>query len=204
MGGKQPAPRVTWLGRFMQGRRPDRNPLRRASDRVETVVLAALAIAFLAAAPFTGQASGAWARDLAHRTQLEQEASWRQVPAVMLKAVPKSQGDSGYATFQTDTQARWTAPDGTVVTGEIPVPPGTAAGATVRVWTTRDGQLTNPPLEDSQVAGQAILAEVLSVIALGILLIVIGAVAHRALDKRRMAAWDADWRATGPRWTTRA
>jgi hypothetical protein len=25
----------------------------------------------------------------------------------------------------------------------------------------------------------------------------------RALDKCRMAAWESDWRATGPRWTTR-
>jgi hypothetical protein len=33
--------------------------------------------------------------------------------------------------------------------------------------------------------------------------IVIGALGRRALDKRRMAAWDADWRATGPRWTAR-
>jgi hypothetical protein len=24
------------------------------------------------------------------------------------------------------------------------------------------------------------------------------------LDKRRIAAWDAEWRSTGPRWTTRA
>jgi hypothetical protein len=32
--------RVTRLGRFTSGRRPDRNPLRRAPDRVETAVLA--------------------------------------------------------------------------------------------------------------------------------------------------------------------
>jgi hypothetical protein len=34
-------------------------------------------------------------------------------------------------------------------------------------------------------------------------MLVIGVLGRRALDKRRMAAWDADWRATGPRWTAR-
>jgi hypothetical protein len=34
-------------------------------------------------------------------------------------------------------------------------------------------------------------------------LTVAGALALRALNKRRMAAWDADWQATGPHWTTR-
>jgi len=42
------------------------------------------------------------------------------------------------------------------------------------------------------------------VIALGTVLATIGLLARRTLDKRRMAAWDAEWRATGPRWTTRA
>ena len=31
-----------------------------------------------------------------------------------------------------------------------------------------------------------------------------GILARWSLDKRRMDAWDADWQATGPRWTTRA
>jgi hypothetical protein len=35
-------PRTYWLGRVLRGRRLDRNPLRRGSDRVETAVLGAL------------------------------------------------------------------------------------------------------------------------------------------------------------------
>jgi hypothetical protein len=37
-----------WLVRLLRGLRPDRNPLRRRSDRAEAVVLAALLAAFLA------------------------------------------------------------------------------------------------------------------------------------------------------------
>jgi len=47
-------------------------------------------------------------------------------------------------------------------------------------------------------------AEVSSVIVVALAVTATGLVARRALDKRRMAAWDAEWRATGPRWTTRA
>jgi hypothetical protein len=202
MGTRQRNIRVTRLGRFVRGRRPDRNPLRRASDRAETAVLALLLVAFLVAAPFTALTSGQWALAGA-RQALAQEASWRQVPALVLKTAPPGQ-DGGYAALDSQTRARWTAPDGKVITGEIPVPLGTAAGATVPLWVTSDGQLADPPLQSSQVTNDAILAGSLSVIVLATLLAAIGMLARRALDKRRMAAWDAEWRAAGPRWTTRA
>lgn len=203
MRSSQRKPRVSRLGRFVRGWRPDRNPLRRASDRVETVVLALLAVAFLAAAPFVIQASGAWTHAMAHHVQLAQQASRRQVPATLVKVTPAGSALADGALPQ-DAQARWTAPDGKTVTGDLTVPAGTVAGATVQVWTTQDGQLANPPLQNSQVAGETVCAEVVGVLALGTLLTVTGLLARRALNKRRMAAWDSDWRATGPHWTTRA
>lgn len=204
MGPSRRSVRVSRLSRFVRGRRPDHNPLRRVSDRVETAVLAVLVAAFAAAAPFAAQASAAWALTRAQHAQLTQEASRQRVPAVLLQTATTVSGGGGYAALQSQAQARWTAPDGKVVTGEIPVQPDTKAGASVQVWTTRDGQLTEPPMQDSQVTGTAGFAGALGVIALGVLLAVIGMLARRALDKRRMAAWDAEWRATGPRWTTRA
>ena len=201
VGDSRQTVRVTRLGRFVRGRRPDRNPLRRASDRLETAVLAVLVIAFLAAAPFTALAAGEFALARAQQAQLTQQASWHQVPARVLKLA--SPGGTGYAS-QPEAQARWTAPDGKVVTGETPVPFGTAAGATVRVWVTSDGRLTDPPMQDAQVTDQAYFAGAVSVVALATLLGSAGLLARRALDKRRITAWDAEWRVTGPRWTTRA
>jgi hypothetical protein len=195
-------PRTTWLGRFLRGRRPDRNPLRRGSDVAETAVLGVLIAVFAVGAPSVALASGGWAHATAHRVQLEQEASRHQVTAVVSQPVPNTQG-GGIGSLNHLTAARWTAQDGRAVTGEIPVPEGTAAGVAVTVWTTSDGQLTDPPLTDSQVASQQNLAETFSVIVLAIALAVTGVLARWALDKRRMAAWDADWRATGPRWTAR-
>lgn len=201
MGTRRQNVRVTRLGRFVRGWRPDSNPLRRASDRAETAVLALLVIAFLAAAPFVAQASGAFAYSKAHHAQLSEEASWHQVPARVLKV--EWSGGGGYAAGA-QAQARWTAPDGKVITGEIPVPVGTVAGATVQEWVTSDGQLTDQPLQDSQVSDSAYFAGAFGVIALATVLAIIGLLTRRELYKRRMAAWDAEWRATGPRWTTRA
>ena len=62
---------------------------------------------------------------------------------------------------------------------------------------------TGPPLSRDQLTGRAQLAEELTVGVLAITLAVIGWLARRSLDRRRMAAWDADWLATGPRWTPR-
>jgi hypothetical protein len=167
---------------------------------VETAVLAVLVIAFVAAAPFAALASGSWALARAHQVQLTERASSYEVPAVVLKLDAPSGGvyaDSG-------AQARWTAHDGKAITGEIPVPLGTTIGATQWLWTTADGQLTIPPLQDSQVTGQAYFAEGFTVFTLAVLLTVTGLVTRWTLDKRRMAAWDAEWRVTGPRWTTHA
>jgi hypothetical protein len=200
MGSRRRDIRATRLSRFVRGRRPDGNPLRRASDRLETALLAVLVVAFLAAAPCTALASGGWAFARGHQAQLIEEASWHQVPARVLTVA--SQTSSGYADSP-QAQATWTAPDGRAVTGEIAVPSGTAVGATVPLWTTNDGQLTDPPLQDAQVTNQAYFAAAFSVITLATLLAITGFLARRALDMRRMAAWDAEWRATGPRWTTR-
>jgi hypothetical protein len=200
MGSRQYRPPVTPLGRFARGRLPDRNPLRRGSDRVEAAVLALLFVAFLVGTPFAVLAAGSWAHALAHRVQVTEQASATQVTAVTLRAAPIQGGADG---LDAQVPARWTAPDGAVVTGEVPVPPGGKAGMKVPVWTTRDGQLTGQPLQDSQVSGDTYFGGFVGGLAVTAALTLIWVLARRVLDRRRMAAWDAEWRSTGPRWTTR-
>jgi len=193
-------PRVTRLGRFVRGRRLDRNPLRRATDRVETAVLALLVAVFLIGAPFAALAAGAWVHGMARQTQLAQEASRHQVTAVVLTVAAASAGEE----LVLEAQVRWLAPDGREVTHEVPVPSGTVAGGKVLVWTDRTGSFTDAPLSDSQVAEQTTIAEVTGVIATAGVLALVGVLTLWTINKRRMADWDADWQATGPRWTTRA
>ena len=117
-------------------------------------MLAVLVIAFILAAPFAALACGAWGHAIAHRVQAAQQASRYQVQAVVLE-VPQASPAAGYTALAPEAQARWTAPDGKVVSVEVPVPAATAVGTVMRVWVTRDGQLTDAPLQDTQVAGQA-------------------------------------------------
>ena len=201
MSARKRQPGATRLSRFVRGQRLDRNPLRRATDRAETIVLTVLVILLLAGGPFAALATGSWTHAMAGRTQLAQEASRRQVTAVVVSVAPPSAGDWGL-TWQ--AKARWRAPDGREVTDEIPVPSSTAVGATLPVWTDLSGGFTTAPLLDSQVAGQVVTGEILGVISLAGVLAVAGALILSRINKRRMANWDADWRATGPRWTARA
>ena len=65
---------------------------------------------------------------------------------------------------------------------------GPAAGSTILVWVNHAGQLADPPLGRAQLATRAQLAEELTVGVLAITLTVIGWLARRSLDRRRMAA----------------
>ncbi|HEV2260165.1 MAG TPA: hypothetical protein VGS06_44225 [Streptosporangiaceae bacterium] len=192
-------PKSTWLGRLVCGLRLDRNPLRRGSDRAETAIVGVLLAAFLAGTPFTAHAVGSWTYATSAREAQAQQAAFRQVPATLLEAAtPWSAGQYGAG-----ADAQWRAPDGQVRTGYVFAPGGTAAGSTVAVWVSRSGQLTDSPLQHSQIAGRAVLAQVLAVAALAVALTIVGWAARWVLDRRRLAAWAAEWLASGPRWSPR-
>jgi hypothetical protein len=187
------------LSRLIRGRRPDRNPLRRGSDRAETALAGVLLAAFLAAAPFAAHAAGSWTYAQSAREAQAQQAALHQVPATLLQAATPWSATAGGS----EAEARWRAPDGQVRTAQLIVPFGAAAGSTVLVWTNQAGHLAEPPLQRSQVVGRADMSRVLAVAAVAVMLILVGWLGRRALDRRRLAAWDADWLVTGPRWTSR-
>ena len=144
-----------------------------------------------------------WADAAALRVQQRQYSSWHQVSAVLL-ATARPVVDIGYGGVTgSEVRARWTAPDGAVRTGQVPAPATAQAGSTVRIWVDQAGALTGPPLRADQTTGQAVLASVLATITLGTVLGGAVALAGHALDRRRLADWAADWRATGPRWNSR-
>jgi hypothetical protein len=116
---------MTLVGRFVRGRRLDDNPLRRASDRAETLVLMVLLAVFLVAAPLATPASGARAHAMAQRAQAAQAASRYQVTAVVLTVA--SRPIIAYGDYVSEAKARWTAPDGAVVTSQALVAAGTRA-----------------------------------------------------------------------------
>ena len=185
------------LRNWIRGLWPDHNLLRRSSDRAEAALIAVLLVVFLAGAPLTALLAGRWAAAAGARAQQAERAGRYQVSAVLLEKSPYE----AYGWAYSRAEARWTAPDGSRHTGEVAAPMGAARGTTVRIWVGRSGSLTTAPLQSAQVTSQAELAEVIAPFGLAFVLLAAGALAHQLLERRRMAAWDADWRATGPQWT---
>lgn len=187
------APRCGWMRRRLWRLWPDRNPLRRRCDRLEAVILAGLVVAFVLGGSLAALTASRWAYDAALRTEHAGQAAWHQVRAVLLTT---AQGWS-----PATARARWTAPDGARRTGWVPAPAGATAGTTVRVWADAAGRPAEPPLRYSQVVGQAVMAAIAAVFAVAMLLGGAGWLARRVTDRLRLAAWDAEWRATGPNWS---
>jgi len=98
------------------------------------------------------------------------------------------------------TPATWTSVTGVPRSGEVPAEPQSHKGTSVTVWTDRNGYLDSPPLDVSEAASQADAATAGVIIAGGVVYITGAAVIRQLLNRRRMAAWDADWVTTAPTW----
>ena len=57
------------------------------------------------------------------------------------------------------------------------------------------------PADRSQVIGDVFAAVALAMLAVAVTLLTAMALIKRVLQRRRMNAWDAEWRAVAPRWT---
>jgi hypothetical protein len=182
--------------------RPDGNPLRRTTDRVEGFVIAVLIGAFLSGAPIAALAAGHAAATGGWRTEHSQ-TSWHRVTAVLLRKAPARLHPMFQGSLDPLVPARWQAPDGTPRTGRIFAPEGAAAGSTVQVWTNGTGRLTTAPLLHSDVITGITLAASLAAAGVAAVLAVLGLLTRWLLDRRRLAAWHAHWELTGPQWTGR-
>ena len=181
---------------------PDRNPLRRTVDRVEAVVIAVLFAVFLAGVPLAALAAAMQEAAGGMRAERAQ-AGWRQVPAVLLQNAPKHAYALHQASLEPLVRARWTAPGGTLREGEVYAPGGARAGTSVMVWTDRSGALEGAAVQRADVTVQEVFAGLAAAVLATAVLAVAGFLARRALDRRRLAAWDEEWSRTGPQWTGR-
>jgi hypothetical protein len=86
-----------WPGRMLRGLRFDRNPLRRGSDRLETLLLGALIAIFAIGAPLAAHAAGGWAHAAAARQARARQTLIHRVPATVLQAA--AWDPSGYGGY---------------------------------------------------------------------------------------------------------
>jgi hypothetical protein len=186
--------------RWLRGQWPDRNPLRRGTDRAEAAITALTLITFLVIGPLSAILAAGWTVAAARNAGAGHH---HQEPAVLLTSASPVIGGIFGGMVQPYARARWSGPGRAVHTGEVPVPPHTTAGSTVTIWTDASGRLAKPPAGPQQRVAGATLAAVLAVLGTGLLLLCGHQLTRSVLDRRRMAAWDRDWRSAGPMWSGR-
>jgi len=184
----------SWLARSFRGRRLDHNPLRRRSDRAETVAIIVLMVALATAAPFVVRATAAVAFSSAQHARATAVATRHEVTSVTLQVPPSNAYSQSWA------YAKWTAPDGRQRTGQIQVDDDTPEGTVQRIWVTTSGDRVPPPLSASESAQLADLAAGGACLGLAIFLLIAVTTTRKALNRRRMATWGAEWAAVEPGW----
>ncbi len=180
----------------------DDNPLRRTADRVETGIRLAVVLLFLTVIPLLTVLVGRTADHMALREARLQRVADHQITAVLTQPAPMAGTTDPYTAIEvTWVPARWTAPTGGPQSGMILAPVGAAKGATVLIWIDRSGQITGPPINHRIVVADVFIAVAITAFVLAVVVLGLQALACGLLDRRRIKAWDAEWRAIGPLWT---
>jgi hypothetical protein len=180
---------------------PDGNPLRRGTDRAGALIGVWLTVMAALALVTVTPAVSHLAANSAVAVQRAQISSRHQVTAVLLqKATPTTSNDDYPLKLGATATARWTYPARQRHTGLIVVSENLQAGARVAIWVDQTGAVTSPPMSASQVAVTADLAGMGAVIVVVTVALCTGLGLRRVLDRRRMAAWDAEWADAEERW----
>ncbi len=182
----------------------DHNPLRRGIDRVGAALRLVMIIFVVVAVPAAAVAAGRWADHYALHWAQVQRAVNHQVTAVLMQDAPGTGIPDPYTSVQTTwVPARWQPPGQPPRTGEVLAVVGARKGSTVRTWIDPSGAVTDPPIDHRVVVGKVWLAVMMTCAVSWVLLLAAGMLARRALDRRRLRAWEAEWRASGPQWSGR-
>ena len=193
-----------WRGRFLRRAGLDHNPLRRGLDRLQAVLRAALLAVFVIGAPVATACVSHGVYVPGMRAERAQAATWHRVPAVVLHNTMSVGAAAWRHPFQPAVLlVRWSAPGGQLRTGEITDGKSLAPGSAVTIWVGAHGRLTHPPLTRADVVVHVIGAAVLTPALLALALCTAGGAASLVLDRRRLAAWEADWLLVEPQWTRR-
>jgi hypothetical protein len=177
--------------------RPDHNPLRRPIDRVHSRLLTALGVIFLVIVPFAATGTAHLVARGGLRAERVQARTRHQVDATVLDLSPAAPG-TGPGT----THLRWQDAGGTPRTSVVPSGDD-RPGAHRRIWVDRAGHLTTRPRRHSQTVAASVVAALTVVVLLSLLHSIACTMVDRRLDRRRLAQWEREWSAVGPRWTGR-
>ena len=196
---RKPGRRLARLARWLGF---DRNPLRRGTDRIEAALRLVLMIMLVAAVPAAAVMAGQRADHSALNRAHAQQAADRWVNAVLIQQAPATGAPDPYTSVQTAwALARWRPPGLPPRTGEVLATAGARKGSSVRTWIDASGAVTDPPLDHREITGDVCIAVIATCLVSGLVLLALSTLVRRVLDRRRLSAWDAEWRASGPLWS---
>lgn len=180
----------------------DGNPLRRGVDRAESLAMTVLIGVLVVAGPVLA-VSVARVADAAALRQQDAEANWYPRTATLLQGADEAMSTSSDWNVAW-VKAQWTLRDGQVATGLLATALDSRAGQHVRIWLTRGGRVTHPPLAETDIRDQVMFAILVTVTGWAVAL-ALGAAAVRLLaNRRRMAGWQREWDVSGPLWSRQA
>ncbi|MEU4523980.1 hypothetical protein AB0F52_35330 [Amycolatopsis sp. NPDC024027] len=183
------------IARFRRRLLPGRNPLARAGDRVEALLLLLAVAGALLAIPFAAAlGSETYAAQTARAAQ--ERTTRHPATAVSLAAASgQSYGTDGAGApaAQTTVPAAWFDARGTRHTGDVLADPGSPAGTRVSVWLDQHGELTGEPLSASTSAADGVFAAILLWAAITGALAGLYGTARFVLARFHAAAWDRAW-----------
>lgn len=182
----------------------DRNPLRRGTDRIEAISRLVTLILLVVAVPIVAVAVGQQADHLALRHAQAERAADHLVNAVLLENASPTGIPDPYTSVQTTwVLARWQPPGQPPRTGQVLAVAGARKGGTVPIWIGPSGAVAPPPPDHRDVVGDVWVAVMVTCLVSLAVLLGSAWLVRRVLDRRRLRAWEAEWRALGPLWSGR-
>lgn len=157
-------------------------------------------MAAVTAAPLAAVAASHATFDNALQVARVQQETGHQVTAVLV-AAPATSVNGYTGASLVPARAQWRTPDGRSHAGQIPVPSGSIKGQAFPIWTDAAGDVTGPPLTRAQAADQGTFVGIMAVIVTLVTCLTTAGITRFVVNRRRIAAWAADWAVTAPMWT---
>ncbi|WP_030688184.1 hypothetical protein [Streptomyces sp. NRRL B-1347] len=176
-----------------------RGPLRRRSDVVEAWTVLVAGVVLFLGVPAAGAAAGLAVHADAAEAARAAAATRHRVTATLIADAPPPVPAVGTVPLY-DVPARWTAADGAEVTGNARVIAGSRRGEHAAVWLDERGRVAAAPPSAEDVALRTASAALLAGAATALVALLARCAVCRALDRHRLAAWEREWRSTGPQW----
>ncbi|NUW39106.1 Rv1733c family protein [Nonomuraea rhodomycinica] len=191
---------IRWVVLRVRLYRPDRNPVRRRTDRLEAVgVMVALALLLLSVWPAV--VVGRMAYENGTRSERAGAGARRAVTATLVRDAPTTLADEHVSPgAKVEAVARWTGPAGKPMTGPVTAPAGARAGTRVSVWVDARGEPAPPPRRHGETVFDAVTAALLMLAGGAAVSLSAFRGLRCLLDRRRYAAWDAAWAEAARRW----